>query len=256
MDINALTDEVEQISRAYASRFEINRDDTWFLLKLQEEVGELTQAHLTRTGRARTKGLTADEIDEAFRSEVADVLARTLLLARYHGIYHGIDLKAEIERTWLVWRDASPHAENRPAPRAVSLRPPAAQAASQRLCRPPTPQRHSVQGGDEHDLVAVVARGYPHGGRMTPYNCVSEALIEPFKAVAVADGELEVVEPHLSTQLVQPLHEDQTSTGPFMSGMHHDSTDGAPVEAHGGPTIHQDAHAHDFRALAQHAQPS
>jgi NTP pyrophosphatase (non-canonical NTP hydrolase) len=90
MDIKALTDEVEHISRAYASRFEINRDDTWFLLKLQEEVGELTQAHLMRTGQAR--------------SEVADVLAHTLLLARHHGI----DLEPEIERKWLVWRDTSP----------------------------------------------------------------------------------------------------------------------------------------------------
>ena len=103
MDIKALTDEVEHISRAYASRFEINRDDTWFLLKLHEEVGELTQAHLMRTGQARPKGMAAEEIDEAFRSEVADVLAHTLLLARHHGI----DVEDEIARKWLVWRDAS-----------------------------------------------------------------------------------------------------------------------------------------------------
>jgi NTP pyrophosphatase (non-canonical NTP hydrolase) len=108
MDIKALTDEVEDISLIYASRFEIDRTDTWFLLKLQEEVGELTQAHLMRTGQARTKALTANEIDEAFRSEMADVLASTLLLARYHGI----DLEAEIERKWLVWRDASPRPED------------------------------------------------------------------------------------------------------------------------------------------------
>jgi NTP pyrophosphatase (non-canonical NTP hydrolase) len=52
--------------------------------------------------------MTANEIDEAFGSEIADVLAHTLLLARYHGI----DLEAEIERTWLVWRDASPRPED------------------------------------------------------------------------------------------------------------------------------------------------
>lgn len=110
MDIKALTDQVEHISRIYASRFEIDRDDSWFMfiLKLQEEVGELTQAHLIRTGQTRTKGLTADEIDEAFRSEVADVLAQTLLLAHHHGI----DVEAEIERKWLVWRDASPQPED------------------------------------------------------------------------------------------------------------------------------------------------
>ena len=103
MDIKQLAEEVEHISRGYASRFDIERDDTWFVLKLQEEVGELTQAPLMRTGQARTKGLTADEIDAAFRCEVADVLAHTLLLARYHGI----DLEAEIKRKWLVWRDTS-----------------------------------------------------------------------------------------------------------------------------------------------------
>ena len=84
MDIKTLTDEVEHISRGYASRFEITRDESWFLLKLQEEVGELTQAHLMRTGQARTKGRTAD----------------------------GIDAEAEIGRKWLVWRDASPRPED------------------------------------------------------------------------------------------------------------------------------------------------
>lgn len=108
MDIKALTDEVEHVSRGYASSFDIQRDDTWFVLKLQEEVGELTQAHLMRTGQARTKGLTPEEIDETFRSEVADVLAHTLLLAGYHGI----DLEAEIERKWLVWRDVAPRPED------------------------------------------------------------------------------------------------------------------------------------------------
>jgi hypothetical protein len=71
-------------------------------------MGRLTQAHLMRTGQVRTTGLTADEIDEAFRSEVADVLAHALLFARYHGI----DLEAEIERKWLVWRDAAPRPED------------------------------------------------------------------------------------------------------------------------------------------------
>ena len=59
---------------------------------------ELAQAHLMRTGQARTRGSTADETDEAFRTEVADVLAHTLLLARYHGI----DPAAAIERKWLA----------------------------------------------------------------------------------------------------------------------------------------------------------
>ena len=58
MDIRELTARVENISQIYASRFGITRDDDWQILKLQEEVGELTQAHLMRQGQARRKGLS------------------------------------------------------------------------------------------------------------------------------------------------------------------------------------------------------
>lgn len=102
MDICELTAQLEHISQMYASRFEIVRDDNWQMLKLQEEVGELTQAHLMRQGQARTKGMTAEEVDAVFREEVADVLAQVLLLAHHHDI----DVVDEVERKWLVWRGA------------------------------------------------------------------------------------------------------------------------------------------------------
>jgi NTP pyrophosphatase (non-canonical NTP hydrolase) len=44
MDIKQLSEEVERISQSYADKFNIERDATWFILKLQEEVGELTQS--------------------------------------------------------------------------------------------------------------------------------------------------------------------------------------------------------------------
>ncbi|WDZ86416.1 MazG nucleotide pyrophosphohydrolase domain-containing protein [Micromonospora cathayae] len=102
MDLRQLTDEVEAVSRAYARRHGITQDATWFLLKLQEEVGELTQAYLMRTGQARTKELTAGEIDEGFRAELADVLCQVLLLARHHEV----DLPTEVARKWLRWKPA------------------------------------------------------------------------------------------------------------------------------------------------------
>ena len=67
-------------------------------MKLHEEVGELTQAHLMREGQARSKGLNAAELDAIFRAEVADVLCQALLLAHHHGI----DVVDEIERKWFV----------------------------------------------------------------------------------------------------------------------------------------------------------
>lgn len=108
MDIKALTDEVEHISRAYASRFEINRDDTWFLLKLHGRGRRADPGSPHAHWSGPPKGITAEEIDDAFRSEVADVLAHTLLLSRHHRIH----VEAEIERKWLVWREAAPRPED------------------------------------------------------------------------------------------------------------------------------------------------
>jgi len=101
MEIGELVAAVERVSSGYAARFDITRDADWFLLKLHEELGELTQAHLMLTGQARTKGRTEGEIDQSFRAEVADVLSHALLLARHHGI----DVVEEVRRKWLVWAD-------------------------------------------------------------------------------------------------------------------------------------------------------
>ncbi|MDP9814922.1 pyrophosphatase [Spirilliplanes yamanashiensis] len=98
MDLDALTGQVAAVSDRYAARHGFVRDDAWYLLKLQEEVGELTQAHLRRTGQARTKGLSAEQVEAGFRAELADVLCHVLLLARHHGV----DLAAEVDRKWLV----------------------------------------------------------------------------------------------------------------------------------------------------------
>ena len=97
MDLRELSADVEKVSERYAEVFGIRRDDTWFLLKLQEEVGELTQSFLMRAGQARGKGLSPEELHAGFAAEIADVLCQTLLLARHFDV----DVAAEIERKWL-----------------------------------------------------------------------------------------------------------------------------------------------------------
>ena len=97
MDLRRLSRDVETVSQRYAETFGIRRDSTWFLLKLQEEVGELTQAYLMQSGQARTKDLTPEQLAANFRAELADVLCQVLLLARHHDV----DLPAEIDRKWL-----------------------------------------------------------------------------------------------------------------------------------------------------------
>lgn len=99
MDLTRLSDDVEVVSRGYAHANGFTRDRTWFLLKLQEEVGELTQAFLMRTGQARSKGNTQQELDDRFGAELADVLCHVVLMARHHGV----DLEEQVERKWLVW---------------------------------------------------------------------------------------------------------------------------------------------------------
>ncbi len=99
MDLEELTRQVEAVSRVYAERHGIDRDDTWFVLKLHEEVGELTQAYLARSGQARDRGLDAAELDARYRAELADVLSHVLLLARHSGV----DLEAEVRAKWLTW---------------------------------------------------------------------------------------------------------------------------------------------------------
>jgi NTP pyrophosphatase (non-canonical NTP hydrolase) len=100
MEIARLTEDVETISKRYAEHFGIRRDETWFLLKLQEEVGELTQAYLAKTGQARARERSPQQLEADFRAELADVLCHVLLLARHHEV----DLATEISHKWLRYR--------------------------------------------------------------------------------------------------------------------------------------------------------
>jgi NTP pyrophosphatase (non-canonical NTP hydrolase) len=94
VSLKALEERVAEVSDLYAAEFGIRRDDDWFLLKLQEELGELTQAHLKLTGRARGPGDETARADEA-----ADVLCMLLLYCRRHGV----DLDQAVQRKWLAW---------------------------------------------------------------------------------------------------------------------------------------------------------
>lgn len=99
MDIKELTNEVEKVSQIYTNKFGIKRDSDWFILKLQEELGELSQSYLMMIGQARKKDKSEEEIVSNFRKEVADLFSHILLLAKHHNI----DLEKEVEDKWLVW---------------------------------------------------------------------------------------------------------------------------------------------------------
>lgn len=96
LDLKALQDDVLRISDIYATEHEIDRSGDWALLKLQEELGELTAEHLRISGRARGQADAQAQADEA-----ADVLG--MLLIYCDGA--GIDLEAAMRRKWLKWLD-------------------------------------------------------------------------------------------------------------------------------------------------------
>ena len=92
-----LTGLVAEVSDTYASRNDIARDDDWYLLKVQEELGELTAEYLKTTARGRLKGADGATVRQALEDETADVLAMLLLFARNNQI----DLDAALERKWF-----------------------------------------------------------------------------------------------------------------------------------------------------------
>ncbi len=94
--LSHLMQQFELASQKYASANDIERDPDWYLLKLQEEVGEVTQAWNRLSGRGRSKGRTTEEMRQDLSDETADLLGHVLLLAHHNGL----DLETSIKRKW------------------------------------------------------------------------------------------------------------------------------------------------------------
>jgi NTP pyrophosphatase (non-canonical NTP hydrolase) len=97
VDLSALAAQIEQVSQRYAERFAIDRTADWLLLKLQEEVGELTQAYLVRQGQSRHRGGDGDDPDVRLAEELADVICHALLIAHRFDV----DVDSAISAKWL-----------------------------------------------------------------------------------------------------------------------------------------------------------
>ncbi|SFS71419.1 phosphoribosyl-ATP pyrophosphohydrolase [Brevundimonas viscosa] len=94
LDLKALQADVLRISDIYAREHAIDRDRDWALLKLQEELGELTAEHLRMSGRARGAADAGKLGDEA-----ADVLGMLLIYCQMAGV----DIEQAMQRKWLHW---------------------------------------------------------------------------------------------------------------------------------------------------------
>lgn len=99
MNLKAITERLSKVSDIYAAKFEIRRDDDWFILKIQEELGELSSAYLKLTQRARTAQQTQAELEKNLRDEFSDVIAMTLLFAKHKNI----DVEQAIKEKWFQY---------------------------------------------------------------------------------------------------------------------------------------------------------
>ncbi len=99
MDLNEITTRLSKVSDIYAEKFNIRRDDDWFVLKIQEELGELSAAHLKLTQRARIGENSQADLNKNLQDEIADVIAMTLLFARQRGV----DVQKAIEEKWFKY---------------------------------------------------------------------------------------------------------------------------------------------------------
>jgi NTP pyrophosphatase (non-canonical NTP hydrolase) len=94
--LDRLQKSFDAASQKYCAANGLVRDRDWFILKLQEELGELSQAWNKVTGRGRSKGRSPEELRQDLEDEAADVLGHIFLLAEAEGL----DLRAAIERKW------------------------------------------------------------------------------------------------------------------------------------------------------------
>jgi len=99
MELSQMAEQIEAVATRYAREINITRDDDWYVFKLQEELGELTQRFLMMSGRARQKGYSPDEIRQQFEDEVADTFSLVVLLARHFNV----DLDKAVDRKWFKY---------------------------------------------------------------------------------------------------------------------------------------------------------
>ncbi|RPJ71843.1 MAG: hypothetical protein EHM20_14305 [Alphaproteobacteria bacterium] len=92
-----MSNKLSVVCDIYADKFNIRRDDDWFILKIQEELGELSSAYLKLTQRARVGEQSTEEMEKNLEDEVADVIAMTLLFARNKGI----DVEKALNDKWF-----------------------------------------------------------------------------------------------------------------------------------------------------------
>lgn len=98
MDFKEIEKGVINNAKKYQEKYGVNIDSTFALLKLTEEVGELSEAYLTYTKKSRPeKFVSEEEAKNKVAKEIADVVGVTIILANLLNI----DLEKAIDKKWI-----------------------------------------------------------------------------------------------------------------------------------------------------------
>ncbi|MBO6898729.1 MAG: hypothetical protein JJ868_15250 [Shimia sp.] len=84
-DVRKLTHQAAAVSDIYAARFGTDRDATWYLAKMTEELGELQAAYLATQGAQRGE-VTLTEARQNLIDEAADLFGFLMIFADWQGI--------------------------------------------------------------------------------------------------------------------------------------------------------------------------
>ena len=85
VDVRKLTKQAAAVSDIYAERFNIDRDATWYLAKMTEELGELQSAYLATQG-AQRDALPQADARQNLIDETADLFGFLMVFADWQGI--------------------------------------------------------------------------------------------------------------------------------------------------------------------------
>jgi len=98
MEFSEIQDKVMQNAERYGKACDIKIDEDFAILKLYEEVGELSQSLLIYRKKSRPeKFLPFEESKKQLAMEMADVLGMLIVSAKLHNI----DLEEAINKKWI-----------------------------------------------------------------------------------------------------------------------------------------------------------
>lgn len=98
MEFKEIQKGIEENASKYQKKYGVDIDATFALLKLTEEIGELSEAYLTYTKKSRPEKFVSEEdAKNNVAKEIADVVGVAIILA---GLLN-IDLEKAIDKKWI-----------------------------------------------------------------------------------------------------------------------------------------------------------